>query len=197
MSVVKIVQSGHPVLREKAKAVPLEDIPSRRIGKIVADMKKALAGEREGVAIAASQIGVSLRIFVVAGKVFVRERKGAGENEKKEEPPLPDKVFINPVITKKSRTKEEMWEGCLSVHAPSGRRLFGKIKRYIKTTVAAYDERGKKFTFGGSGLLAEIFQHEIDHLNGILFIDSAYDIEELPAEPEERKERVKKLRTVS
>lgn len=160
-------------------------------------MKKALAKEEDGVAIAAPQIGVSLRIFVVAGKVFARERKDAGENEKKEEPPLPDKVFINPVITKKSRTKEEMWEGCLSVHAPSGRRLFGKIKRHAKATVAAYDESGKKFTLGGSGLLAEIFQHEIDHLDGILFIDTAYDIEELPAESEERKERVKKLREKS
>ena len=85
-------------------------------------------------------------------------------------------VFINPKISKLSREKEWVPEGCLSV-----RPLYGKTLRSKKATVVAYDENGKKFTRGASGLLAQIFQHETDHLDGILFIDHAKDIkEELP-----------------
>jgi peptide deformylase len=87
-----------------------------------------------------------------------------------------DLVFINPVISKLSREKHEVPEGCLSV-----RWLYGKTIRSKKVTVTAYDENGKKFIRGASGLLAQIFQHETDHLKGILFIDYAKDIkEELP-----------------
>src|SRR6185295_15811219 len=87
-----------------------------------------------------------------------------------------DLVFINPKISKLSRDKEWVPEGCLSV-----RWLYGRTYRSKKATVTAYDENGKKFVRGASGLLAQIFQHETDHLNGILFIDHAVDIkEELP-----------------
>ncbi len=78
-------------------------------------------------------------------------------------------------------------EGCLSV-----RFLYGKIKRSEKATVTAYDETGKKFSYSGTGLMAQIFQHETDHLNGILFIDTAKDVEELT--PEKRAARRKKLK---
>ena len=74
-----------------------------------------------------------------------------------------------------SKKRQILDEGCLSV-----RPLFGKVERSEKATVTAYDENGKKFTRGGSGLLAQIFQHEIDHLNGILFIDKATDLKEQP-----------------
>jgi len=85
-------------------------------------------------------------------------------------------VFINPKIFKLSREKDWVPEGCLSV-----RWLYGKTYRSKKATVEAYDKNGKKFKMGGSGLLAQIFQHETDHLNGILFTDHAKDIkEELP-----------------
>ena len=72
------------------------------------------------------------------------------------------------------KDKKFMDEGCLSV-----RPFYGKVRRATKATVEAYNEEGKKFTFGGSGLLANIFQHEIDHLDGILFIDKAKDINEV------------------
>lgn len=68
-----------------------------------------------------------------------------------------------------------MPEGCLSI-----RWLYGNTVRSTKATIKAYDERGKIFTRGGSGLLAQIFQHETDHLNGVLFIDTAEDIEDIP-----------------
>ena len=122
-------------------------------------MKEALANEDDGVAIAAPQIGVSLSIFVVSHKVF----------EHQTDPQ--DEVFINPTITKLSRKKSELEEGCLSV-----RGVFGKIKRADKATVIAYNEQGEKKTVGGSGLLAQIFQHETDHLKGALFIDNATEL---------------------
>ena len=65
-------------------------------------------------------------------------------------------------------------EGCLSV-----RYLYGKVKRSVKATIEAYDENGKRHTFGASGLLAQIFQHEMDHLSGVLFTDTAIDVEEI------------------
>ena len=70
-----------------------------------------------------------------------------------------------------------MPEGCLSV-----RWLYGKVSRAEKARVRAYDETGKLFEMGGSGLLAQVFQHETDHLNGVLFVDTAIDIEDLPPE---------------
>ena len=88
-----------------------------------------------------------------------------------------DMVFINPKILKLSKSTKMMDEGCLSV-----RYLYGKVKRSQKAMVEAYNENGKRFTKGGSGILAQIFQHEIDHLNGVLFIDTAVDVQDLPPE---------------
>ncbi len=168
---IPIVQEGEKVLRQKAKPVALEEVASKEIKKILNDMKKALHATSDGVAIAAPQIGVSLQIFIVAGKVFDIQ-EGIYEEDK---PVIhPDQVYINPEITKLSRKKEEMEEGCLSV-----RGVYGKIKRSNKATVTAYDETGKKFSRGGSGLLAQIFQHETDHLHGTLFIDTAYELKTL------------------
>lgn len=171
----KIVQKEDPVLRKKAKEIPVHDITSASVKKVIAEMKKTLAKESDGVAIAAPQIGESLRIFVVAGKA-IDMVKGV-ETESPDYMPSPDETYINPVITKRSREKKLMEEGCLSV-----RYLYGKIERSVRCSVTAYDEKGKKFERGASGLLAQIFQHETDHLDGILFIDSAVDLEDLPPE---------------
>ncbi len=166
----KIIQiDENKVLREKAKEVPKKDITSPRIQKILNNMKKALASQDDGVAIAAPQIGVSLRIFIVSGRAFIIDR-----DEDPEHAFYEDMVCINPVITKKSRKKEIMDEGCLSV-----RGKYGKVQRAQKTTITAYDENGKKFTYGGTGLFSQIFQHETDHLDGVLFVDKATDIEEI------------------
>lgn len=160
----EIVQKGDDVLRKIAEEVPVAEISSERIQTIIQEMKESLATQSDGVAIAAPQIGYSVRIFVISNKVFSRE---PGEI-------IEDMVFINPQIIKTSRKQEYMEEGCLSV-----RWWYGKVKRYVKATVKAYDENGDEFTHGGSGLLAQIFQHEIDHLNGILFDDTAKDLREI------------------
>lgn len=172
----KILQREEHVLRKVAKEVPIKDIKSAKIQKILKEMSISLKSQYDGVAIAAPQIGYSLRIFVVSGKIFDEDfgkpkELNVEEKSSKEEPK--DLVFINPKISKLSRDKEWMPEGCLSV-----RWLYGKTFRSKKALVTAYDETGKKFSRGGSGLLAQIYQHETDHLNGVLFIDHAKDVKE-------------------
>ena len=166
---VKIVQKENQILRGDAREVPINEIGGKKINKIIADMKIALAREDDGVAIAAPQIGVPLRIFVVSGRVAHL----TGQSKENESAPE-DSVFINPVIKKLSREKKMTDEGCLSV-----RYLYGKVKRSTKTTIEAYDENGLRKTVGASGLLAQIFQHEVDHLNGVLFTDKAVEVEEI------------------
>ncbi|HAS80869.1 MAG: Peptide deformylase [Candidatus Nomurabacteria bacterium GW2011_GWE1_32_28] len=174
----KIVQKEDKVLRQYTKEIPVNEITSIKTKKILKEMSASLRSQSDGVAIAAPQIGYSLSIFVVSGKIFhkdfVRGEKEFGkipENEIDK-----DLVFINPKISKLSREKEWLPEGCLSV-----RWLYGNTFRSKKAMITAYDENGKKFQRGASGLLAQIFQHETDHLKGVLFIDKAKNIrEELP-----------------
>jgi peptide deformylase len=168
----KILQKESPVLRDIAEAVPLEKIKTPRIRQIISEMKEALASQDDGVAIAAPQIGYSVRIFVVSGRVEYMKRHKKDPTEKDLVPA--DTVYINPTIKKVSQEKKTVEEGCLSV-----RYLYGKVSRGNKALIEAYDEHGKKFTKGASGLLAQIFQHEVDHLNGILFIDKAKYVEEI------------------
>ncbi len=167
-----ILQAKEKLLRQKAKEVPVRDITTPKIKKILKEMSSSLKSQDDGVAIAAPQIGYSLRIFVVSGKVLQAELSEKKDGEPKKLTPK-DLVFINPKISKLSKDKEWVPEGCLSV-----RWLYGKTFRSKKALVTAYDEKGKKFTRGASGLLAQIFQHETDHLNGILFIDHAKDLKE-------------------
>ncbi len=168
---VTIVQKEDPVLRATAAPVPPEMFGSAELKTILKDMKKALSTQHDGVAIAAPQIGVSLRIFVLSGRVFDLLYPEKAEEGKKPK----DIVFINPEIVKLSKDTEIMEEGCLSV-----RYLYGKIERSKKARVRAQDEKGAVFEIGGSGLLAQIFQHETDHLEGTLFIDRAVDLHDMP-----------------
>jgi peptide deformylase len=175
--VKKILQQDDPVLRQVSLEVGIRSINTPKIKKILEEMSLALKSQEDGVAIAAPQIGYNLRIFVVSGKVFSEDGISTPEDIKnKKNNPGKDVVFINPKISKLSREKDWVPEGCLSV-----RWLYGKTYRSKKAYIEAYNEEGKKIKMGGSGLLAQIFQHETDHLNGILFIDHAKDVrEELP-----------------
>lgn len=170
---VEIVQDGNKTLRQIAKEVPVTKITGTEIQKILKDMNEALDSQNDGVAIAAPQIDVSLRIFIVSGKIFDKEFIDGTSNfgSVKTHPNL---FFINPLITKISKDKKVMDEGCLSV-----RPIYGKVRRATRATVEAYNEKGKKFKMNGSGLLAHIFQHETDHLEGVLFIDKAKDMREI------------------
>ncbi len=164
------------VLRSIAREVPLSDITRAHIQNLIADMKRLLLKEKFGVAMAASQVGEPLRLFVVSGRAL-SERTEEGKKKKPEEPTpggsawSEDQVYINPVVVKMSRKKIDKHEGCLSI-----RGKWGEVPRAEKVTLNAYDEHGKKITRGASGFLAHIFQHEMDHLEGILYIDKATNI---------------------
>ena len=170
----KILQKESPILRDIAKSVLMEEIVRPRIQRILKEMKVALEWQDDGVAIAAPQIGCSLRIFVISEKIFGMNGRSKQNKKNLEENNSKNLIFINPVIKKVSKEKNTVEEGCLSV-----RYLYGKVSRANKATIVAYDEHGKKFERGGTGLLAQIFQHEVDHLNGILFIDKAKYVEEI------------------
>lgn len=169
---IKIYQEPDKVLRTTCQDVPVEKIADPKIQQVINDMKQALRESGDGVAIAAPQVGAPLRIFMIAGMTIDQLNNYHGEHIS------PDKVFINPQIVKTGKTVKPMkGEGCLSV-----RFVYGVTKRYDKATVKAFDEHGNEFLVSGSGLLAQIFQHEIDHLNGILFIDHADNIRKMTPE---------------
>lgn len=161
----ELVPSDSEVLRQKAKEVLPKDIGSKKIKTTLSKMRRALHVEPDGVAIAAPQVGGSLRIFMV--KDLPDQQAG----EKK------DLVFINPEIIKKSQKKKKLEEGCLSL-----RWLYGEVLRHEKVTLTAFNEEGKKIKIGAEGLLSQIFQHEVDHLNGILFTDKAENVRDIPPE---------------
>ncbi len=167
-------------MRKICQDVPIDTIKSLKIQKIIAEMKSALASQDDGVAIAAPQIGYSLRIFVVSGRVPNIIKTKETMQETVQGPTLyKNSVYINPTIKKISKEKITVEEGCLSV-----RYLYGKVSRAKKAMVEAWDENGKKFQRGGVGLISQIFQHEVDHLNGVLFIDKAKYVEEIiPPKP--------------
>lgn len=177
-----IVQVGHPALRSIAKEIPLKEIGSSRIREIISDMKALLAKEEFGVAIAAPQVGESVRMFVVAGAgALKRKRNGRKKDDEEADDsyfdgmPETDEVYINPVLVKTSRGKKDKHEGCLSV-----RGKWGEVPRAEKATVRAYNEKGEKIERGASGFLAHIFQHEMEHLDGILYTDKATEIYDDP-----------------
>jgi len=174
-----ITQEGAPVLRTKAGTVKLSDISGKEISGVLRRMSEELAHHDDGVAIAAPQIGESLRIFVVSRRVFAITKDGKLPSDDDTSPEMPEKdlVCINPKIVKLSKKRRWVPEGCLSV-----RWKYGETRRAEKATIEAYDEKGKKFVRGGSGLLSQIFQHECDHLDGVLFIDHARNIEEIVPE---------------
>ncbi len=153
------------VLRHVAKDVAKSEFGKPELKKILEEMKEAMQKEKDGVAIAAPQIGISKKIFLVKEEAF------NVNNEKSKWKPL---IFINPKIIKASKKLMEAEEGCLSV-----RPLYGTTIRHVSVTIEAQDFNGTKFTFGASNLIAQIFQHECDHLEGILFIDHAENVEEM------------------
>ncbi|MCK6462221.1 MAG: peptide deformylase [Candidatus Pacebacteria bacterium] len=179
----KIIQTGHKTLRETAQDVPPEEIKSEKIKKLLADMAKTLSATPDGVALAAPQINIPLRIFIVLKEFYdikpeeiekQKEETSDKKSEKEKNTIKPVVVFINPKITKLSKKKQIVREGCLSVAG-----IFGTIARAEKAAVEAINENGQKFSRGASGLLAQIFQHEMDHLNGVLFTDFATNLEKI------------------
>ena len=142
----KVVQYDTQTIRQPSLDWPLADVPSQRLARLIKDLKDTMR-EENGVGIAAPQIGVNVRVIIV---------------ETKQGP----YVVINPKILRRSWRRESGEEGCLSV-----RGVFGLIKRSRQVLVRGLDEHGRPVDYRAQGLLARIFQHEVDHLAGTLIID--------------------------
>lgn len=160
-NIVQLDESPENVLRQVCDEVKRSEFGTEELLKIIDKMKKEAVHDIDGVAIAAPQIGVAKRIFVIAKKAYKGEAKWTPE------------VFINPKIIDTSKKHKVVHEGCLSV-----RGIYGCTERAMNVTVTAYDEMGNKFTYGAGGLISHIIQHENDHLDGVLFIDHGFDFEE-------------------
>ena len=147
-------------LRQRSKKV---GIVSKEVEKLIADMEAATLDWEDsrahevGVALAAVQIDVMLRAVVVRNNFDDKSDRTF-------------QVFINPEITKYEGKLVDDYEGCLSV-----KDIYGKIKRYEKVRIKAQDEHGNPVRLTADGFLARVFQHEIDHTNGIMFIDHIKD----------------------
>jgi len=144
MAVLPIRILPDSVLKQKAKKVHAVD---RSIKKLIRDMLETMHAEPGRVGLAAPQVGVPLRVIVI----------GMPEEE--------DIVLLNPEIVRR-RGERIIDEGCLSVPG-----YFGQIKRAESVTVKGRDQNGKEVRLKGEGLLAQALEHEIDHLNGTLYID--------------------------
>lgn len=143
----------------RAQAEPVDKV-TPEIRELIRKMKKIMKASN-GVGLAAPQIGIQKQIFV-AELLYEGEENGIFY------------AVINPKITNISKEKEKLEEGCLSLP-----KLYGEVERPKKIHVEYLDEMGKKKRLKASGLLARIFQHEIDHLNGGLFVDKVKEIKQL------------------
>lgn len=162
MKKVEILTSPNPILRKKSKEVEKID---EKVKTVIEDMTIALeSSEIEGLAIAAPQIGESVRV------ILVRVNESRDKNGKVIQKSIPLTAFINPVITKLSKDKILIDEGCLSYPG-----YFGPVERPRKIRFEAITVENKKTKVNAAGLLARIVQHEVDHLDGILFIDRVID----------------------
>jgi len=169
---------ANPALRSVSKEVPSADIGSAHLTKFIAELKALLAKEEFGVALAAVQVGEPVRLFIVSGKALARGARNAPDEKKKTvvssvaaDEPSTDQVFINPRLLKLSRGRKNKHEGCLSV-----RGKWGEVPRAEKATLRYIDETGKAHERGAAGFLAHIFQHEMDHLEGVLYTDKAVEL---------------------
>ena len=169
----EIVQDGAPVLRDIATPVPEELFGTSELAEIIKNMEEALDPELEGVALAAPQIAVPYRIFIVR-KDRTLPLPPMEDNATPVSSEPQNDVYINPEIVKTSRKQARVDEGCLSV-----RGIYGTTNRHERITIRARTQDGSTFLRGAGGLMAQIFEHEIDHLNGILFIDHAEHLVEI------------------
>ena len=162
-----IAQLGNAVLRQRALEV--EDILSDGCQKLISKMMLTVS-EAGGVGIAAPQIHHSVRIFIMCSKPNTRYPDA---------PLMPPTAIINPEVLHYSKEKEKGWEGCLSV--PSMR---GLVPRHRQITVRYFDQQGNEQQKELTGFIARIFQHEIDHLDGLTFIDQLESTTDLISEVE-------------
>ncbi|MFH0854383.1 MAG: peptide deformylase [bacterium] len=161
---LKILTVPNPILRQKAMEIEKKEICSENFRQFVFDMTETMK-KSNGIGLAAPQAGKSIQVICIDSQ----ELDIRGNIRKENYPNLEyneSLIFINPRITRKSLIKNVIEEGCLSIPGKTG-----NVKRSKKANVTFLNMEGKKLKLKATGLLARVLQHEIDHLNGILFID--------------------------
>jgi peptide deformylase len=165
VAIRKIAQLGEPLLRERSQPVSLDELRGARLQTLIDDMIETMR-DADGAGLAAPQVYEPLRLAVI--EVTVNPRYPMF-------PPVPLTVLVNPVVTSEVGPGElsggdavEMFEGCLSVPG-----LRGRVRRPRRVRVIAHDRNGEKFELVWEGVRAAIVQHELDHLDGVLFVDRA------------------------
>ncbi len=161
MAIRKIARMGHPVLREQARNLTPEELKSPTIRQLIQDMVETME-EYGGIGIAAPQVREPLRLALIG----YDSSNSRYEDEAEEEEDQPLLVIANPKVTILDPTLQGYWEGCLSVP-----ELRGYVERPRKIRVDYLDLDGKSQSLEAEGFLATVFQHELDHLDGVLFID--------------------------
>ncbi|HEY4964293.1 MAG TPA: peptide deformylase [Candidatus Saccharimonadales bacterium] len=160
MKKLKRTQFGNPILRQKTAKLSSEQIKSEDVQNFIKDIQNTLSTKDYGIGLAAPQVGRSISLAVIALKPT---------------PTRPDNkelkmVIINPEIISTDSTEVGMWEACIS-----GSDIYGKAMRHENIRLKWHDETGKLHEQEFSGIVAQVIQHEVDHLNGVLFVDRVID----------------------
>ncbi|HKP83178.1 MAG TPA: peptide deformylase [Pyrinomonadaceae bacterium] len=162
---LKIVQAGDPVLRKQSRPLTKEEISSPSI-QLLIDLMRNTMREAPGVGLAAPQIGKSLQLAVIEDRAEYLTRLSEDELAETQRAAIPFHVIINPKLTVLDKSSAQFFEGCLSV---TGYQAI--VDRALNVRVECLNERGEEITIKAKGWYARILQHEIDHLNGMLYID--------------------------
>jgi peptide deformylase len=162
---LKIVQVGDPVLRETARALSAQELAGREIRELIAAMKETMR-DAPGVGLAAPQVGQALQLAVIEDREEYHKDVPAEVLKERKRRPVPFHVIVNPRITFLGEPSLQFFEGCLSA---SG--FMAEVARAEIVRVECLDEHGKARVIEADGWYARILQHEIDHLNGTLYLD--------------------------
>jgi peptide deformylase len=165
MSILKVSRLGHPVLREQASDIEVVDIRKGKFRQLVKDMFETMEAY-QGVGLAGPQVHLPLRIFVFGFDEGSAKRRGADQPA--------SGVFFNATLEYPSDEKITAWEGCLSVPF-----LGGQVPRHKTVILRGLNAKGEPATVEISGFLARIFQHEVDHTDGHIYLDRMPDLRTL------------------
>ena len=164
-NVLKIVQAGHPVLRQRARPLTVEEIRGPEIARLVEEMRETMR-DAPGVGLAAPQVGLPIQLVVIEDRPEYVERGDPEEMKERERAAVPFQVLVNPRLAIVDGAPIEQFEGCLSVAD-----FMMIVPRVRAVKVDALDHNAEPVTLSFSGWPARILQHEIDHLRGVLCID--------------------------
>jgi peptide deformylase len=162
---LKIVQAGDPVLRKKGRELTKDEIRSPQIQQLI-ELMHITMRDAPGVGLAAPQVGVSIQLAVIEDPEEYLEHLSEDQLAATQRSAEPFHVIINPKLTLLDHGKATFFEGCLSVEGYQA-----IVERALAVRVECLNERGEEITINAQGWYARILQHEIDHLNGTLYID--------------------------